>query len=68
MTIEQLLLLFDSEVYLWADQVHSVLGILRLHGVAYLGDLRDGEFLWRMVVSFRMSHIHTRQGDDFGLT
>lgn len=64
LTIEQLMLLFNSEAHPRHDQVCSVLGILRLHWIFYLGDLCVGEHSWRSVLSFHQSNRDTRQGVD----
>lgn len=66
LTIEQLLILFYSEVFITPAQTTSLEGLLRPQGVATLRDFRDGE-VWRTVASFRRSTRETRQGENVGL-
>lgn len=48
-------------------QVCSLLGILNLHGILVLIDLRNDLFSWRDVASFQRSTRSSHHGDDAGL-
>lgn len=66
LTMEQLLLLFCVDLSLQLGQICSVLGILNLHGIQTLGDLRVGGG-WRSVVSFYRSSCPSCHGFDQSL-